>query len=139
MVDAKSESCDRARVTSAHLERLSITPDETTPNTFVVRLRVPADLRHFEGHFERNPMMPGVAEILEVVDREARSAFPALVSSGAKRMTRLKFLATILPKDELAVHLTFSSEGEPQVRYRIDRITAKGAENAASGALTYTS
>ena len=54
-------------------------------------------------------------------------------------MTRLKFLATILPKDELAVHLTFSSEGEPQVRYRIDRITAKGAENAASGALTYTS
>ena len=83
-------------------------------------------------------MLPGVAEILEVVDREARHAFPALGSRGAKRMTRLKFLALILPGDELAVHLTLSPEGEPQVRYRIDRITANGAENAASGALSYT-
>ena len=83
-------------------------------------------------------MLPGVAEILEVVDREARHAFPALVSAGAKRMTRLKFLAVILPGDELAVHLSLSAEGEPQLRYRIDRVLADRAEIAASGALIYT-
>lgn len=124
-------------MTSPHLERLSLSPDLATPNAFIVRLRVPHDLRHFEGHFEQNPMLPGVAEILEVVDREGRHAFPALVSARAKRMTRLKFLAVILPGDELAVHLSLSTEGELQLRYRIDRILAHGAETAASGALTY--
>ena len=125
-------------MTSPHLERLSTSPDPTSPDTFIVRLRVPHDLRHFEGHFDQNPMLPGVAEILEVVDREARHAFPALVSAGAKRMTRLKFLAVILPGDELSVHLSLSTESEPQLRYRIDRILGHGAETAASGALTYT-
>lgn len=125
-------------MTSPHLERLSVSPDPATPNAFIARLRVPHDLRHFEGHFDQNPMLPGVAEILEVVDREARHAFPALVSAGAKRMTRLKFLAVILPGDELAVHLSLSTEGEPQLRYRIDRVFADRAETAASGALTYT-
>ena len=105
----------------------------------------------FEGHFEGNPMLPGVAQVLALVDGEARRSFPALEGLGARRMSRLKFQATIRPGDALELGLALESAQpresepresqphEPQVRFRIDRVTQHGLERASSGVLAYSS
>jgi 3-hydroxymyristoyl/3-hydroxydecanoyl-(acyl carrier protein) dehydratase len=106
----------------------------------VLTLAVPPDLVFFEGHFENNPMLPGVAQLLALVDARARATFAtALAGRGARRMTRLKFQATVLPGEGIELGLTLVPGAEPQVRFRIERLRADGArETATTGALTYS-
>jgi hypothetical protein len=122
-------------------ERFIVTPhSSSTEGETVLRVEVPRDLVFFEGHFEGNPMLPGVAQVLALVDREARRVFPDLASRGARKLSRLKFQATIRPGDTLELGLTLEDakvEGEPQIRFRLDRVTPI-AERASSGVLAYT-
>jgi 3-hydroxymyristoyl/3-hydroxydecanoyl-(acyl carrier protein) dehydratase len=105
----------------------------------VVRLRVPASSRFFEGHFEGRPMLPGVAQVVAIAHREAERVFGAL--GAPRRMSRVKFQDVILPGDALALTLTETKESpsETLVRFRIERMLADGARVASSGTLTYGS
>ncbi|GAB4203293.1 MAG: hydroxymyristoyl-ACP dehydratase [Sandaracinaceae bacterium] len=104
----------------------------------MVRLEVPPDLVFFEGHFEGNPMLPGVAQLVSLVDARARRHFAdVLAGLGARRVSRLKFQATVRPGEPLELGLTLVPGEEPQVRFRIDRLVGDGREAASAGTLTY--
>ena len=124
----------------AMTDRFVVTPHRSSiEGETALRIEVPRDLVFFEGHFEGNPMLPGVAQVLALVDREARRAFPDLAARGARKLSRLKFQATIRPGDTLELGLTLeATHAEPQIRFRLDRVTPV-AERASSGVLGYTS
>jgi 3-hydroxymyristoyl/3-hydroxydecanoyl-(acyl carrier protein) dehydratase len=105
-----------------------------TAERVVMRVSVPPDLRFFEGHFEGEPMLPGIAQLLALAHRRAREVFGAL--GREKRIVRVKFEAVIRPGDALDLVLERSAgsgEGEAQVRFEITRDGAR----CASGAIVY--
>ncbi|MCB9597554.1 MAG: hypothetical protein H6719_32850 [Sandaracinaceae bacterium] len=81
-----------------------------------LRARVPEDLRYFEGHFEGDPIVPGIAQLLALVWAPARHAWPDLPAPRA--LTRLKFLAALRPGHELTVRLTRTADA---VSFEIER------------------
>ncbi len=117
-------------------DRFVVTPHPSNEGELVLRIEVPRDLVFFEGHFEGNPMLPGVAQVLALVDAEARRAFPDLSSRGARKLSRLKFQAIVRPGDTLELGLTLEGTTESQVRFRLDRVIPV-AERASSGVLGY--
>lgn len=128
-------------MTSAHFVVLPLRDLPHTDGETVLRVEVPADLVFFEGHFEGNPMLPGVAQVVALVDAEARRTFPDLAARGARGLSRLKFQATIRPGDVLHLGLSLEPGVEPRVRFRLDRLTgadAHASERATSGVLAYS-
>lgn len=110
------------------VERIAVSADAAH-----LRASVPLDLRYFDGHFEGNPMLPGIAQLIALVHRRARESFGAL--GREKRIVRLKFEAVIKPGDVLDVHLERgpAKDGGIQVRFEIRR----GETRCASGAIVY--
>lgn len=105
-----------------------------------VRMRVPVDSRFFEGHFEGRPMLPGVAQVVAIAQREAARVFGAL--GTPIRMSRVKFQDVILPGDALTLTLTRATSEAPSetlVRFRIERVLSEGPRVASSGTITYAS
>lgn len=101
-----------------------------------LRASVPHDLRFFEGHFEGDPMLPGIAQLLALAHRRARASFGGL--GPEKRIVRVKFEAVIRPGDVLDVTLERGAgigAGETQVRFDISR----DGTRCASGAIVYGS
>jgi 3-hydroxymyristoyl/3-hydroxydecanoyl-(acyl carrier protein) dehydratase len=100
-----------------------------------LRVSVPAELRYFEGHFEGNPVLPGIAQLVALVHRRAREVFGALGTE--RRLVRVKFEATIRPGDVLEVALDLEPSatrpGETQLRFAISR----GETRCASGGIVY--
>jgi 3-hydroxymyristoyl/3-hydroxydecanoyl-(acyl carrier protein) dehydratase len=81
-----------------------------------VRARVPPDLRYLEGHFPDHPIVPGIAQLLPLVDAQARAVWPDLPVT--RTIKRLKFLEAIKPGDVLTV----SFVREPaKLRFEIHR------------------
>jgi 3-hydroxymyristoyl/3-hydroxydecanoyl-(acyl carrier protein) dehydratase len=78
---------------------------ERTVNDGIVAfaLRVPADLRYFEGHFPGDPIVPGVAQLTAIAETAIRREFPDLGS--VKSVQRLKFMAALRPGDALVLSL----------------------------------
>ncbi len=110
---------------------------ETSPSgELVLEVEVPTELVYFEGHFHGNPMLPGVAQVLSLIDVEARRRFPELAALGAKRLFRVKFQATILPGDTLEVGLSHETTRGHEVHFRIERLGAT-KERASLGVLGY--
>ncbi len=68
-----------------------------------LRVSVPVDLRYFEGHFEGDPIVPGIAQLIPLVWVQAKRAWPDLPAPTA--IKRLKFLAALRPGHELTVTL----------------------------------
>ncbi len=117
-------------------ERFEIVTTEGAGDVRRVTLRVPADSRFFEGHFEGMPMLPGVAEVVAIAHREALRVFGPL--GRPVRMSRIKFQETILPLDALALGLERENgQGQTIVRFRIERVIDGAARIAGSGTLTY--
>lgn len=107
---------------------------ERTDDVARLRASVPRDLRFFEGHFEGNPMLPGIAQLLALAHRRARAAFGEL--GREKRIVRVKFEAVIRPGDVLDLTLERGpgiGAGETQVRFDISREGTR----CASGAIVY--
>jgi 3-hydroxymyristoyl/3-hydroxydecanoyl-(acyl carrier protein) dehydratase len=109
------------------LVRVAVSPEAAHFTT-----SIPEGLRFFEGHFEGSPILPGVAEVLLLVERPAREAWPD--RGGARRLSRVKFERAIRPGDALDVHLerTTGDEGT-RVRFRIER----AGQPCASGTITF--
>lgn len=107
---------------------------EVTETRAHLRASVPQDLRFFEGHFEGNPMLPGIAQLVALAHRRAREVFGDLGTE--KRIARVKFESVIRPGDELDVVLERGpglAAGETQVRYEI----ARAGTRCASGVIVY--
>lgn len=123
--------------TSPASRTFPVTSAETSEGgELVLRVEVPADLVYFEGHFHGNPMLPGVAQVLSLIDVEARRRFPELAPLGAKKLLRVKFQATILPGDSLEVGLQHETRRGHELHFRIERLGA-AKERASMGVLGY--
>ncbi len=118
------------------IEDFEVSVERVAADVARLRVRVPEDLRFFEGHFEGNPMLPGVAQLVALVHRRAGEVFGPLGREA--RIARLKFESVIAPGDRLEVGLeraAGSAPGETQVKFRI----ARGTQTCTSGAVVYVS
>jgi 3-hydroxymyristoyl/3-hydroxydecanoyl-(acyl carrier protein) dehydratase len=72
-------------------------------------IRVPADLKYFDGHFVGDPIVPGVAQIVALAEEGARRAFPDLGANAGLR--RVKFMEALRPNDTLELAVERSDKG----------------------------
>lgn len=92
------------------------------------RVTIPAGYVFFRGHFDGMPMLPGIAQITEIVLPVARRRHPELGPLVAMR--RVRFRRPVFPGDTLDVEVRLGSGG---VRFAL---TVKGAP-VASGLLVF--
>jgi len=90
-------------------------------------VRVPEDLRYFEGHFAGDPIVPGVAQLIGLVWDQARRAWPDLPAPIAVK--RLKFRDALRPGHALSVALT---RGPDRLTFEVRR----GETLSTKGVLT---
>jgi 4-coumarate--CoA ligase (photoactive yellow protein activation family) len=93
-----------------------------------LEVTVPAELIWFEGHFEGQPVLPGVVQLERLVLRQARRFWPDL--GPVERVLRLKFSKIIGPGARIVLTLTRAS-GAAAVDFAIS--SPEGA--CASGTL----
>ena len=93
----------------------------------------PEDLCWVRGHFPGAPIVPGVAQLIPLVERSARLSWPAL--GPVRGLRRLKFSAPIRPGESLEVDLSLKgSEGAPaEVGFTLRR----GEERVSRGTLLF--
>lgn len=77
-------------------------------DTIALALRVPDDLKYFDGHFPGDPIVPGVAQ-LAIVEAAIAREFPELGAPAG--VQKLKFMAAIRPGDELVLSLRRKADG----------------------------
>lgn len=112
------------------VQTLEFGPAKTEGPKTTATVHVPANYRYFDGHFDGYPILPGVAQLHELVlplVARARPAFGAL-----QQMLRLKFLGRIEPGDEAVVALTFSDDA-PVVDFEIN----VGPKRASAGRMRF--
>jgi 4-coumarate--CoA ligase (photoactive yellow protein activation family) len=95
------------------------------------RVQVPLDLAFFRGHFAGYPVLPGVAQLVNLVLGRVRALHPEL--GEPRRIARLKFRRTIGPGDELELRLTFDA---PRGRASFEIL--RGAEACSAGTLEFS-
>jgi acyl-coenzyme A synthetase/AMP-(fatty) acid ligase len=88
---------------------------------------VPADAWYFRGHFPGDPILPGIAQLSELVMPHVTRAWPS--SGRPRRLTRLKFQIPIRPRDLLGLVLERNGAGALHFELRVRQ------ERAASGAI----
>lgn len=93
---------------------------------------VPTDYGFFDGHFPGVPILPGAAQMSEIVLPALRRAWPGL--GMLTRVTKLKFTGRIGPGDTIAVVLSRS----PQSPHHVDFVIRKQATACASGVLEFS-
>ena len=79
-------------------------------------VRVPSDLRYFDGHFPGDALMPGVAQIVALAEEPVRRCWPEL--KGVRGLRRVKFTQAIRPGDTLTLTLTRTG---PKVAFRVHK------------------
>ena len=92
----------------------------------VYRAHVPADYGYFVGHFPGYPILPGAAQLSDLVLPCVRRARPEL--GPLALMTRVKFLDRVRPDQDVEVVLSWR-EPEPSVEFalrRADTLCATG-------------
>lgn len=89
-----------------------------------LRARIPEDLRYFEGHFEGDPIVPGIAQLLPLIWEPARRAWPDLPAPRA--VARLKFLGALRPGHEVTVTLERSEGGVSFEVQREGQVVTRG-------------
>jgi 3-hydroxymyristoyl/3-hydroxydecanoyl-(acyl carrier protein) dehydratase len=108
---------------------------EQEPDRARFELRVPADLLHFQGHFEGWPVLPGVVQVGLVAVKHAALAWPEL--GALTRVRRLKMKQPIRPEDVIALDLKRIARQVPSEQ-RIDFEITRDGSVCTSGSLTFT-
>jgi 3-hydroxymyristoyl/3-hydroxydecanoyl-(acyl carrier protein) dehydratase len=99
----------------------------------VYRAHVPADYGYFVGHFPGYPILPGAAQLSDLVLPCVRRARPEL--GPLALLTRVKFLDRIEPDQDVEVVLTWR-EAEPNLEFalrRADTLCATGKLGFTAG------
>lgn len=94
-----------------------------------VRFVIPHDSGYFRGHFEGQPILPGVVQLQRLALEETRRRFPEL--RVLSRLTRVKFKRLLSPGETLALSLQRKSELTVVFTLEAD------GESAASGVLQF--
>ena len=84
--------------------------------------RIPADFRGFEGHFDNNPILPGVFQLKLVTDGIALIDAPPKID----RIERMKFHNLILPDTEFVIELEKQSSGWAYRLHENDKVYSSG-------------
>lgn len=92
-------------------------------------VHVPAGLFAFEGHFPGDPVLPGVAQLVNLVLDRVHHLWPDF--GQPRRVTRLKFRQKIGPDDLLELHL---ERAAAEVRFELHR----GPELCTQGCLDFS-
>ena len=95
-----------------------ILSNDEIENGVRLRLKVPADLSYFVGHFPDHPVLPGVVQ-LRWVDALARQF--KIISGEFVRIDKLKFMRIISKDYELQLDLTVPKENTLQFQYSSER------------------
>lgn len=85
-----------------------------SPYELIVTLSIPASLSWFEGHFESQPVLPGVAQISYAMYYAAQRLN---ISAEFLSLEQVKFLAPVLPSDDIVLHLT-TDETHQKLQFR---------------------
>ena len=93
-------------------------------------VQVPMDLRWIRGHFDGNPILPAVVQLLEALTY-AGEIWPDL--PGLRRVTQAKFRKPIRPEDVLRLRLQRRS-GARSVAFEYQR----AGVSCSSGVLEFT-
>ncbi|MDW8245716.1 MAG: hypothetical protein RMJ84_03980 [Sandaracinaceae bacterium] len=93
--------------------------------------------RFFEGHFPGDPVFPAVAQLVELVDRQARKRLRGLTHRYPSRVVRAKFEAPVRPNDRLRVQLRCEGEVTPQLRFMIEKVNGSDVVRVSSGLIEY--
>jgi len=109
-----------------HLIERSATP---TGERGSFAVRIPVDLLAFQGHFPGDPVLPGIAQLLNLALDRTHALWPEL--GQPRRVTRLKFRQKIGPGDLLEVRL---ERDTLEVRFELHR----GPELCAQGCLDFS-
>jgi 3-hydroxymyristoyl/3-hydroxydecanoyl-(acyl carrier protein) dehydratase len=107
---------------AADFEWSAPTADDAGPTRFTIR--VPADLKYFDGHFVGDPIVPGVAQIVALAEEGARRAFPELGANAGLR--RVKFMEALRPNDTLELAVERSDKGVGFVVLKQGREASRG-------------
>ena len=100
-------------------------------DVFEGEIHVPEDLVYFRGHFEGDPILPGVVQLDGAVLPLVEEAWPEL-AGALRRVMRLKFIAPIRPGDGILVRLERRGDLR-RVIFRIDL----GETTATRGILSF--
>ena len=95
---------------------------------------IPERYGYFEGHFPAYPLLPGAAQLSELVVPFVRAVQPEL--GRLTRMARLKFQERIVPQDLIAISLTFAPDSAGAER-GVDFALRRGERVCASGRLWF--
>lgn len=116
---------------SRHLKVLGATRVELDGRErWEVELEVPPDLLYFLGHFDGDPVLPGVVQLDDAVLTQVERAWPDL--GRLERARRLKFVRPIRPGG--VVRLALERRSDPgQVGFHIE----SGGETCTSGILIF--
>jgi hypothetical protein len=106
--------------------RLRLGPVATEGADVLRDVHVPGDSSLFHGHFPGHPVLPGVAELSEIVLPTIAEAWPEL--GPVRRVSRLKFKRPIVPGDDLRLQLCRTDDAT-RVTFRLER----NGEVCASG------
>jgi|GEM_PF-3975467 len=143
-----SGKCDLARNGAGRHDRLSLLrlfgrDADTTPLSWeltveraqgtVRHVRVPKRYGYFNGHFAGYPLLPGAAQLSELVIPFVRALQPEL--GRLTRMARLKFQERIVPNDLIEVSLKFADAVSAE--RGVEFVLRRDATVCASGRLWF--
>ncbi len=81
--------------------------ESSKENQLVVTLQLPTNLPWFDGHFDAQPILPGVAQI-EWAIHYGKQHFNIQMEFSS--LEQVKFLSPILPLDEIQLQLNWELE-----------------------------
>jgi 3-hydroxymyristoyl/3-hydroxydecanoyl-(acyl carrier protein) dehydratase len=145
-----SGRCDLTRNGAGRHDRVSLLrlfgrDADTTPLSWqltiereqgsVRHVRVPERYGYFNGHFPGYPLLPGAAQLSELVVPFVRAVEPEL--GRLTRMARLKFQERIVPNDLIEVRLTFAAVDNTASERSVEFALRRGESVCASGRLWF--
>lgn len=98
----------------AATEGPEILSSEEIENGLKIRLRVPAELSYFPGHFPAHPVLPGVVQLRWVEDLARKFD---LITGEFVSTNKLKFMRIMSKDFEVELDLTVPKENTIQFQY----------------------
>lgn len=88
-------------------------------------VKVPADLKFFDGHFPGDPIVPGVAQVVAIAEEAARNVWPSLPETRGLR--RVKFTLAIRPNDEVVLRLERKADRVAFRMFKNEELCSRGS------------
>lgn len=86
---------------------------DSTDNTVIITLHVPAQLSWFDGHFPEQKVLPGVVQV-DWAGKLARALF--VNNSAFQQLSNIKFKTMVMPDTDMQLELAFN-EAKHSVKF----------------------